>query len=281
MEANTKKKIFSYFFILTSPNFLKVLGIPVVEGRNFSQADELSDEMTMIFNRPAHINLNMEVGSKTEDYFNGRIIGFTGDVKFTSLRDADNNIAFVVGNLGYPMQVSYIRLKAGTDMHAAVDHINKTVKELDSSYPFDVEFYDEVFNQLYQKEEHLRSLVMGFSLLAILISLVGVFGLVVFETQYRRKEIGIRKVHGATVGEILSMFNKAYLKIVAICFVIAAPIAWYGVNKWLESFAYQVPMYGWVFMLAFLLVLAITLLTVTFQNWKAANANPVDSLKSE
>lgn len=276
-----KEKDFSYFFILTSPNFLKVLGIPVVEGRNFSQADKLSDEMTMIFNRPAHINLNMEVGSKTEDYFNGRIIGFTGDVKFTSLRDADNNIAFVVGNLGYPMQVSYIRLKAGTDMHAAVDHINKTVKELDSSYPFDVEFYDEVFNQLYQKEEHLRSLVMGFSLLAILISLVGVFGLVVFETQYRRKEIGIRKVHGATVGEILLMFNKAYLKIVAICFVIAAPIAWYGVNKWLESFAYQVPMYGWVFVLAFLLVLAITLLTVTFQNWKAANANPVDSLKSE
>ena len=90
-------------------------------------------------------------------------------------------------------------------------------------------------------------LVTVFSLLAIIISLVGVFGLVVFETQYRRKEIGIRKVHGATVGEILLMFNKAYLRIVGICFVIAAPVAWQGVKMWLEGFAYKTPLHWWVF----------------------------------
>ena len=119
------------------------------------------------------------------------------------------------------------------------------------------------------------------SLLAIIISLVGVFGLVVFETQYRRKEIGIRKVHGATVGEILLMFNKAYLRIVGICFVIAAPIAWQGAKMWLEGFAYKTPLHWWVFLIALLIVTVITLLTVSFQNWKAANENPVNSIKSE
>ena len=134
---------------------------------------------------------------------------------------------------------------------------------------------------LYRKQENLRDLVTVFSLLAIIISLVGVFGLVVFETQYRRKEIGIRKVHGATVGEILLMFNKAYLRIVGICFVIAAPIAWQGAKMWLEGFAYKTPLHWWVFLIALLIVTVITLLTVSFQNWKAANENPVNSIKSE
>ena len=181
----------------------------------------------------------------------------------------------------YSLPVSYIRLQAGGDVQAAVEHIRKTVASIDPSFPFNIEFYDTLFNNLYHREENLRSMITMFSLLAIIISLVGVFGLVVFETQYRQKEIGIRKVHGATVGEILAMFNKAYIRIVAICFVLAAPVAWYGVKVWLESFAYKTPMYWWVFVLAFVIVSVITIATVTFQNWKAANANPVDSIKTE
>lgn len=276
-----KDKMIQYFMIISSPNILRVMGIPVIEGRDFSKSDEQSEDIAYIFNRPAMISGDMQVGDAFGNYSPGYLVGFTDNVKLTSLRSGENNIAFVVGNFGYAMPVSYIRLRAGTDIHAAVDHIRKTVKDLDPSYPLNVEFYDEIFNHLYQKEENLRSLVTVFSLLAIIISLVGVFGLVVFETQYRRKEIGIRKVHGATVGEILIMFNKAYLKIVAVCFVIAAPIAWYGVNKWLEGFAYKTPVYGWVFLVALLIVTAVTFLTVSFQNWKAANANPVDSIKSE
>ena len=111
--------------------------------------------------------------------------------------------------------------------------------------------------------------------------MMGVFGLVALSTVQRTKEIGIRKVHGATVGEILLMFNKAYLRIVGICFVIAAPIAWQGVRMWLEGFAYKTPIHGWVFLIALLIVTVITLLTVSFQNWKAANENPVNSIKSE
>ena len=95
-----------------------------------------------------------------------------------------------------------------------MDYIRETLKGLDSAYPFDVEFYDEIFDNLYHKEDALRDMITVFGLLAIILSLVGVFGLVVFDTQYRRKEIGIRKVHGATVGEILRMFNKSYVRIV-------------------------------------------------------------------
>ena len=229
--GNYKGKDFQYFIIIASSNFLRVMGIPVIEGRDFSKADELSDHVSYIFNRTAMEGLDMQVGDVFDSYSSGHLVGFSDDVKFTSLRGGEDNIAFLVGNFGYSLPISYIRLKAGSDIHAVVGHIQETMRELDPSYPFNIEFYDEIFNHLYRKEENLRSLVTVFSLLAIIISLVGVFGLVVFETQYRRKEIGIRKVHGATVGEILLMFNKAYLRIVGICFVIAAPIAWQGVAR--------------------------------------------------
>ena len=267
--------------IAVSQNFLRVMGIPVEEGRDFSPADKLSEDFVYIFNHAAKMEMNMEAGDQVTSWKTGRIVVLTGDVKFTSLRSGENNIAFVTGNIPFPMTVSYIRLKAGTDIRGAVSHIRNTMADIDPSYPYDIEFYDEIFNQLYHKEENLRSLITVFSILAIIISLVGVFGLVVFETQYRRKEIGVRKVHGATNMEILEMLNRSYVYIVLICFALAAPVGYYGIKKWLESFAYKTPMYWWVYLLALLIVLVITIGTVTFQSWRASNANPVDSLKSE
>lgn len=279
--AVLKQKEFQFFMIMTSSNFLRVMGIPVEEGRDFSLSDELSEEPVYIFNEAAKLAVNMEQGDILQSWVPGRIIGFTGNVKFTSLRNGENNIAFVVSKMPYPMSVSYIRLKAGSDVHAAVNHIRKTLADLDPAYPFDVQFYDTIFNHLYHKEENLRSLITVFSILAIIISLVGVFGLVVFDTQYRRKEIGVRKVHGATNSEILKMLNRSYIYIVLVCFALAAPIGYYGIKKWLESFAYKTPMYWWVYPAALTIVLVITIGTVTFQSWRAANANPVDSLKAQ
>ena len=120
-----------------------------------------------------------------------------------------------------------------------------------------------------------------FSLLAVFISIVGVFGLVVFDSEYKRKEIGIRKVMGATTPQILLMLNKGYAITLLICFCISVPIAYYGVSSWLENFAYKIPIYWWVFPIALIVVGAITLLTVTYQSWHAANENPVNSIKSE
>ena len=280
-SGSVKEKEIQFFQIYASSNFLRVMGIQVEEGRDFLQADELSEEAVYIFNHTAKMSADMEVGDRVTSWLAGRIVGLTGDVKFTSLRNGENNIAFVTGNMPIPLTVSYIRLKAGTDILGAVSHIRETMADMDPSYPYDIEFYDEIFNQLYHKEENLRSLIMVFSILAIIISLVGVFGLVVFDTQYRRKEIGVRKVHGATNGEILEMLNRSYMYIVLVCFALAAPVGYYGIKKWLEGFAYKTPMYWWVFPVALLVVLSITIGTVTFQSWRAANANPVDSLKSE
>ncbi|MEG1544296.1 MAG: FtsX-like permease family protein [Tannerellaceae bacterium] len=278
-----KGETFHYFMLVVSWNFLETMGIPLTDGRGFtpSDASDFSD-MNFIINREMQSATNMKVG----DRFDGTerrisVIGAVGDIQLTSLRQNIYNMAFVVSDTTYSLPVSYIRLKAGTDLQGAVNHIRRTLADIDPNYPFDIEFYDDIFNQLYQKEESLRTLVTAFSLIAILLSLVGVFGLVVFETQYRRKEIGIRKIHGATVAEVLAMFNKSYFRIIAVCFVLAAPVAWYGVKVWLENFAYKVPMSVWVFCLAFVVVAGITLGTVTFQSWRAANANPADSIKNE
>jgi len=276
-----KEESFQYFLIAGSYNLLPVLGIPIVDGRGFSKADELSEEVVYIFNNTARTNMDMEVGYNFEGWLPGRLVGVTDDVKFTSLRSGQNNIGFVTGKLPIPMTVSYIRMNAGTDVHAAVKHIRKTLADIDPSYPFDIEFYDAIFDQLYQKETNLRSLVTLFSMLAVILSLVGVFGLVVFDTQYRRKEIAIRKVHGSTISQILNMLNKQYVYIVLICFAIAAPIAYYAIGRWLESFAYKTPVHAWVYAVALFFILLITIGTVTFQSWRTANSNPVDSIKSE
>lgn len=276
-----KEKDIQYYMIAVSDNFLRVMGIPLFEGRDFSKADAQSSEASYIFNRSAYSSMEMEAGDPFGKYPPGKLIGFAEDVNFTSLRQDNNNIGFALFKHDYPMKVSYVRIKAGTDMTAAVKHIKSTLSDIAPSYPFDIEFYDDIFNNLYTKEESLRLLITLFSLLAIIISLVGVFGLVVFETQYRRKEIALRRVHGSTIKSILEMLNKQYVYIVTTCFVIAAPIAWLAAKTWLQNFAYKTPIYWWIFCMALFIVMLITLATVTLQSWRVANANPVDSLKSE
>lgn len=273
---------FYTYIIPVSWNFLRVMGMKITEGRDFMESDARRDSVdTYIYNQSARERMQMEVGHNLTGNGNGVIAGFVGNVKVVSFRQDGpaQDVAFVVNDWKHP--VSYIQLKPGTGVEEAVGHIRRVLLEMDSAYPFDIKFYDSIFDNLYQKEQYMKKMITLFGLLAIIISIVGVFGLVVFETQYRRKEIGIRKVHGATVGEILSMFNLIYLRIVCVCFLIGAPIAWYGVYKWLEQFSSRTPIYWWTFAIAFLIVAAVTLLTVTFQNWRAANENPVRSLRSE
>jgi len=182
---------------------------------------------------------------------------------------------------GMRPQIAHIKLNKGVSLRAAVSHINSTLTSFNEEYPFEVRFYDDVVQRLYEKEISLNSLITLFSLIAIFISIVGVFGLVVFDSESRRKEIGIRKVLGASTIGIIIMFNKGYLKILIACFVIASPLAWYAVNRWLENFAFKTPMYWWVYALALAAVGVITVATVTFQNWRVANANPVEAIKTE
>ena len=164
-----------------------------------------------------------------------------------------------------------------------MQHVKTTLQSFDPEYPFNVRFFDEVLNGLYEKERSLSSLITLFSLIAIFISVVGVFGLVVFDSEYRKKEIGIRKVLGSTTEEIIVMFNKTYIRILCVCFCFLndSITRLRGTSMASENFAYKTPMYWWVYLIAFAIIAVITILTVTFQNWRAANENPVHSIKNE
>ena len=274
-------KQIDYVVIPVEASFLDVLGIPASEGRTFRTEDALTRHGVYVFNERAKQEYGLELGTMIDST---QIVGFMPDVKFASFRNAVEPMAFYVWgteNWGNKPQYVYIRMKAGTDMRAAMEHVQSVLKELDPDYPFYGFFFDKVLQQLYEKERAVGSLITLFSAIAIFISMVGVFGLVVFDSEYKRKEIGIRKVFGSSTRQILVRFNRTYFKIVIVCFVAAAPVAYYGVSQWLTNFAYRTPIRWWIFALAFIAVTAITFFTVTFQNWRAANANPVDSLKSE
>ncbi|MDH6356472.1 ABC transporter permease [Parabacteroides sp. PF5-9] len=262
-------------------NFLKTMDIQLTAGRDFVKSDRNEGEKSYyIFNESARREFGFSVGDKLS---NGEVIGFIPDINVTSLRHKIEPMAFILINDYYfsGNKWAYIRVKANTDMSAAIAHVKSTLNSLSPEYAFNVRLYDDILHRLYEKEQNMTSLITWFSLIAVLISIVGVFGLVVFESEYKRKEIGIRKVLGSTTGEILSMFNSRYVQILTICFVIAIPIAVYVIRIWLENFAYKTPVYWWVFALSFLLVTMITTATVTFQSWQVANANPVDSIKTE
>jgi putative ABC transport system permease protein len=263
------------------PSFLEVMGIEATEGRGFRPEDALTRNGVLVFNEKARATFDLVLNDRVDDK---EIIGFMPDVKFASLHQEVSPMAFFVWgteNWGSTPNYAYIKVKAGSDMRAAIEHVRTTLREFDDEYPFNVRFFDEVLNQTYEKEQNFSTLIALFSLVAILISIVGVFGLVVFESEYRRKEISLRKIFGSTTGGILVLFNKVYLRILVLCFVVAAPLAWYAVSRWLENFAYRTPLYWWVYVAAFVLVGLFTIATVTFQNWRAANANPVEGIKVE
>lgn len=262
-------------------SFLKTMNVEIVEGRDFRQDDANTRHGAYVFNQKAKELYNMEVGDMIDSTV---IVGFMPDVKFASFRTEVVPMAFYVWgtqNWGNQPNNAYIKVNAGTNLKEALAHVHSTLQTFDAEYPFNVRIFDEVLNRLYEKEKSLSSLITLFSLIAIFISMVGVFGLVVFDSEYRKKEIGVRKVLGSSTDQILIMFNKTYIRILCICFIIAAPFAWYAVFNWLQNFAYKTPMYWWVYLFAFAVVGIVTIFTVTFQNWRAANDNPVNSIKNE
>ncbi|MDL2208222.1 ABC transporter permease [Parabacteroides sp. OttesenSCG-928-O15] len=279
MRENEGKK-FMFQAIAVNADFLETMNIPLLDGRDFLPGDKQSEDFVYLFNEKARKELELSLGDKIGD---GEVIGFIPDMNVTTLRKKIESMAFYLINDHnlWQNEWAYIKIKAGSDMFKEMKLIQEALNKISPDYLFNVTFYDDLLNFVYMKEHHTTQLITWFSLIAVLISMVGVFGLVLFESEYKRKEIGVRKVLGSTTGQILAMFNRRYVKILVICFVIAAPIAWYAVGRWLESFAYRTPMYLWVFLLAFLLITAITIATVTFQSWRVASSNPVDSLKRE
>lgn len=281
-ENNVQFKVF-----VVSPDFLRLMNIPVISGRDFLQEDSKSVGGVYLFNEAARLQYDLVAG----EYITGNewyeappalIAGFIDDIKYASFRTEVAPMAFYVSPAaGYRPRYAYIKIKAGADIRDAVASIRKALTSIDKNFPAEIRFYDTILNNLYKRELSIGWLISLFSLIVVFISVVGVLGLVIFESEYRKKEIGLRKVHGATTSQILLMFNKVYVRILIVCFVLAIPVAYYGVNRWMVYFAYKIPMYWWVYAVAFVVVSVITFLTVTFQNWKTANENPVESIKTE
>lgn len=284
-----KDQNISYNVLEVAPSFPRVMGIKPYEGRDFREEDMNTRHGVYLFNETAAKRYNFKVGEAIDST---TIVGFVPDFIYNSLHMETPPTALLLwgkikwGEANWDTNgrwygFSYIKTKAGADLHKAMEAVYSELKVLSPDYPFDVRFFDTVLDQLYKDDQQLSSVITLFSLLAVFISIMGIFGLVVFDSEYKRKEIGIRKVVGSTTWQILLLFNKGYIRTLIVCFCIAAPIAYYGISRWLENFVYKIPIYWWVFPVAFLLVGGITILTITYQSWHAANENPVNSLKSE
>ena len=268
-------------------NFLKFMGIDIVEGRDFTPADEKSEHGVFIFNQIA----KEKYGFTLEDKVNGHsaeteLAGFCEDFQFRPLQYELNPFAFYIfgKNPWWDLTHLYIRTSPGASYQDVQATVNNTILKFNPGANlnrFRLQFFDEELGRQYRKEKDLTTMITLFTLIAIIISLMGVFGLVVFETQYRRKEIGVRRVLGSSVGEILKMFNMRFLKMLAVCFVIAVPISYFIIDFYYSTFAHSSPIYWWVFAAAGAAVALIVAAVVTVTSLRSATENPVESLRSE
>ncbi len=265
-------------------DFLQLMKIDIVDGRDFCSSDETTVNGVYIFNEDAARKVGIKVHDKIPGHrSDADVVGICRDFNYRPMQYNIEPFAFYIFGK-YPWRVCehlYVRTMAGADIPAVKEYIMQTIAEYAPSAPadsYDVTLFDAELEQQYQKEEKLSSLITLFTMLSILISVIGVFGLVLFETQYRRKEIGIRRVHGSSVASILSMFNIMYLRIVALCSLVAVPVSYLVIDRWMQQFAYRATMALWVYLLAIAIVVAITVATVTMRAYKAANDNPVDAI---
>ena len=268
-------------------DFLEFMGIEILEGRSFMPEDKHSENGVFIFNDAARKKYGFTLEDKVVGHANQTdIVGFCDDFSFQSLKHQVRPFALYVfgSNPWWYPTTAFIRVSAGADYQAVMKHISNVLSEWEYNIApeeWNIHFFDDNLNATYKKEKALSDLISLFTLIAIIISLMGVFGLVMFETQYRRREIALRRVNGATVQEILTMFCSRFVKIVLVCFAVAAPVSWVIVDRYLATFAHRCPMYWWVFALALVAVLAITIGVVVVRSWKAATADPADALKTE
>ncbi|MBN8651958.1 MAG: ABC transporter permease [Cytophagales bacterium] len=267
-------------------DYVQTMGMQLLEGRNFSR-DIAADTSGIILNESAAKFLGTDQilekklyrleNEQTKELKEYRVIGIVKDFNFSSLREQVKPLAFITGLNDGGMTV---RLQAG-DLTQAVTAIETKWKSIASDLPFEYSFLDADFDQLYKGERQSGNLITYFATLSIIISCLGLFGLATFMAEQRTKEIGIRKVMGASVSGITTLLSKDFLKLVVIAVVIAIPAAWYFTSRWLQSFAYHTELEWWIFAVASVLALIIALLTVSVQAIKAAVQNPVNSLRVE
>ncbi|HVE60503.1 MAG TPA: FtsX-like permease family protein, partial [Chitinophagaceae bacterium] len=220
---------------------------------------------------------SLEDFSNPQNKTNHTIIGVVKNFHFQSLRE---NIGALCMYLGASRDAVSFRLEANS-IAGNIKNVEALWKKMAPGEPFNYSFLDEDFNAMYDSEQRSGKIFISFAILAILIACLGLFGLATYAAEQRTKEIGIRKVLGATVSNIVGMLSKDFLKLVAIAALIAFPIAWWGMHKWLEDFAFRIDISWWIFIAAGFIAASIAFITICFQAIKAAMANPVKNLRTE
>lgn len=270
-----------------SYNFLKFMGIDIVEGRDFTLADEKCEKGIFIFNEIAKEKFGFSLESKVSGHMGETdIAGFCENFKFKPLHYKEEPFAFYVFGKKpwWPVSHLYIRSNPGATYSEVLQAVKEVVADISPNFnteEINLKFFDEELGTQYRKEQKLISLITLFTILAVIISLMGIIGLLMFETKFRRKEIGLRRVHGASIREILEMFNRKFFYILLISFLIAAPVGYIIMDYYYSTFAYRSPLHWWVFLLAFVMVAIITVGVVTLCSYKAASENPAETLKNE
>ncbi|WPU91072.1 ABC transporter permease [Mucilaginibacter sabulilitoris] len=259
-------------------DYLNVFKIKLVSGENFTGAK--SDSAHWILNETAIrlAGIKNPVGKRFKFHdTEGIIIGVVKDFHMASLKQAIEPVIFT-----YQPSTWQLFIKTtGKDAPTAIKTVEKLWKQYNSTFPFEYKFLDDDYNELYKSEQHTATLFDIFAGIAIFISCLGLFGLATYTAQVRVKEIGIRKVLGASVTNITAMLSKDFLMLVLIAIVIASPIAWYAMNKWLQDYAYRTELHWWILAIAGFSAILIAFITISFQAIKAALNNPVNSLRSE
>ncbi|RIA11075.1 putative ABC transport system permease protein [Flavobacteriaceae bacterium MAR_2010_72] len=266
-------------------DYIPTLGMEMIEGRNFSRAFG-SDSLGIILNESAVKSAGFKnpIGQKLYTSFGPNepmipytVIGVVKNFNYESLRQNVGPLSFILGNNSW---VSIYRFQTA-DITGLVDVVERKYKAMAPGMPFNYRFMDESFDNMYRQEQRVGKVALTFSILAILIACLGLFGLATYIAEQRTKEIGIRKVLGATVTNIVAMLSTDFIKLVLISFVIATPIAYWFMNKWLQDFAFRIDINWWVFILTGIIALLIALVTLSFQAIRAAISNPVKSLRTE
>lgn len=267
-------------------DYIKTFGMQVVHGRDFSRSFG-SDSSAIILNETAAklFGGNSVVGKRIATFADSQlktfktytVIGIIKNFHYESLRQNIGGLSMVLNpNSGG----AAFRLNSA-NLPALVHQIEAKWKALVPGQPFSYEFMEDGFDNMYRAEQRIGTLALTFAALAVLIACLGLFGLAAFTAEQRTKEIGVRKVLGASVPSLIALLSKDFLKLVLIAIVIATPLAWWAMRQWLQDFAYKIDIEWWVFALAGTLAVAIALLTVSFQSIKAALMNPVKSLRAE
>jgi len=281
LPIDIKHDILTVFWAVDE-DYISTLGMQLVSGRNFSN-QMASDSSAMIVNE-AFVRkygqkdpLNKTLYRDTYGIQPYHIIGVVKDFHYSSLRDEIKPLAFY-----YAEDRGSITAHINTaNLPALMSQIQSRWKDLSSNNSFSYSFMDQDFDAAYRSEQRVGTIFISFTSLAIAIACLGLFGLAAYAAEQRNKEIGIRKVLGASISAIISMLSMDFIKLVFISILIASPVAWWAMNKWLEGFAYRMNIQWWIIASAGLIAILIAFITISFQSIRAAIANPVDSLRSE